>query len=210
MNRLELRERVARVEDIVAQEVRHRAFEGVRAGLRLRADDARGRPELGIVVGGRDLGLGHGFERRIDHDQPEHRVVIVRAVEQMRRSGEALAVDDLSIRSLRVLARRGLRRRRLHARRQQFEGGEAPVQDGQTRDGLLAVGDRHVAALGLEQRSPRAHLERLAQLRRPAASRRGSSPDRPRRSPPARRRGTLRLDADRVAAGDQKALCEEA
>ena len=163
-NLLELGERVAGVEDVVAEEVRHRAAIGVGAGLGLRADDAGGGAELGVVVGGRDLRLGDRLERRVDDDQPEQRIVIVGAVEQVRRPGEALAVDDLAVGPLRILARCRLRRRRLHPRRQQLEGREAPVQDRQARHCLFRERGRHVAALGLQQGSAGAHLDRLAQL----------------------------------------------
>ena len=161
---LKLRERVARVEDVVAQEVGQGAVEHVRARLRLRADHPCGRPELGVVVGGRDLRLGDRLEGRVHDDEAEQGIVVVGPVEQMRRSGEALPVHDLAIRPLGILARRRLRRRRLNARSQQLERGEAAVQDGQARDRLLAERRRDIAALGLQQGSPGAHFDGLAHL----------------------------------------------
>ena len=78
------------------------------AGLRLRADHSgAGDTEFGVVVGGRDLGLGHRFERRIDDDPAEHRVMIVRAVQQVRSAREALPVYQHAVGALRVLSRGG-------------------------------------------------------------------------------------------------------
>ena len=80
-----LRERIARLHLVVAQELERAAVNLVGAGLGLRADHAgAGDAEFGVVIRGRDLRFGHRFQRRVDDDPAEHGVVIVGAVEQVR------------------------------------------------------------------------------------------------------------------------------
>ena len=49
-------------------------------------------PNSASIVGGRHLGLGHGLEGRIDHDPAEHRVVVIRSVQQVGDPRETLAI----------------------------------------------------------------------------------------------------------------------
>ena len=133
---------------VIAQELEPDGMEIVRTGARLRAHHAGVRAELGVVIGRRDFGLGHGFERRIDDDQAEHRVVVVSAVEQVRRAREALAVDDLAKRT-RGSSRGGLARKGRHAGREDFNRREL---DWGSADWSRPFGehDSHVAAFGLQ------------------------------------------------------------
>ncbi len=68
-NLLKLREGIARVERAIAQEFKADRVEIVRARFGLHADDARRRPEFGVVGRRRDLRLRQRFERRIDDHQ---------------------------------------------------------------------------------------------------------------------------------------------
>jgi len=78
-------------------------MELIGAGLGLRADDTgAGDAEFGVVIRRRDFGFGDGFEGRVDDDPAENGIVIVSAIEQVRSTGEALAVYQHAIRSLRV------------------------------------------------------------------------------------------------------------
>ena len=47
--------------------------------------------------------LRHRFQSRVDHDPAEHRVVVIRPIQQVRDSREALAIHQQAIRALRVL-----------------------------------------------------------------------------------------------------------
>ena len=166
-DRPRLREGVAGLRVIVAQKFEKSAMNLIGAGLGLRAHHARaGHAELGIVIRGRDLGLGHRVQRRVDHDPAQHRVVIVGAIQQVRCARKALAVDQHAIRPLRILGRR--RRKtggeRDHARRHQLEVGEAAAQDRQIRNDAVAIGRGHVAALGLEDANFAGDFHGLAHL----------------------------------------------
>ncbi len=90
--------------------------------------------------------------------------MVVGAVQQLRRAREALPVDHFSERTLRVFRRRRLGSRRLHARRQQFKLREAPVDQRQIGDGLFVERDRHVGALGFQQRRLRSDLDHLGNV----------------------------------------------
>ena len=125
--RIGQRKEVPRLELVTLEELERASVKLIRARLRLRADDPGGRTEFRVVIGRRHFGFSDGFECRIDDDETQQRIVIVRAVEQVRRPGEALAVDDLAIRPLWILARRRLGRRRLYTRGQQLESRKAPV-----------------------------------------------------------------------------------
>ena len=79
----------------------------VGAGLCLSAHNSGARnAKFGVVVRCCDLGFGDRFQRRVDHDPSQHRVVIVGAVQQVGGAGETLPVDEHSVRTLRVLRRR--------------------------------------------------------------------------------------------------------
>src|SRR5436309_2899958 len=80
----------------------------VGSGLCLRAYDARGgSAKLRVVICGCDLRFSDRLQGWIDHDPAEHGIVIVRAVQKVRCTGEALTVYQHSIGTLRILGRGG-------------------------------------------------------------------------------------------------------
>ena len=89
-----LRERIARLQAFVLEELEHAAVELLRARLGLHGDDAGGRlAELGVVVLRGDLGLADRLEGGIDDDDAEDRVAVLGAVELIAGAAEVLAVD---------------------------------------------------------------------------------------------------------------------
>ena len=125
-------------------------------GLGLYGHNAGGRlSELRTVVLRRNLGFADRFEIRVDDDDPEDRIAVLRAVELVPGAAEVLAVDlDLG-RSLRVLARRVLPLQLLRTGSQKDELREVAVEDGQLRNLPLRKARGHVGAVRLEQLSLR-------------------------------------------------------
>ena len=89
--------------------------------------------------------------------------MIVGSIEQVRHAGEALAVNEYAVRTLRILRLGGGKayRPQRDTRRHQLEVRESAAQHGQLRDLLLAVGGRDIASFGLEQRGFGADFKRL-------------------------------------------------
>ena len=77
-----LAERIAGFENVVLQELKQRSVKLVRARLRLHLNHrSAGLRELRIVIGRGELEFLHRVDGRIDHDDAQHRVVIVGAVD---------------------------------------------------------------------------------------------------------------------------------
>ena len=162
---LELREGVTRLEPVTLPELERAPVELVGPRLGLHRDHAGdGLPELGVVVLRRDLGLPNRVEVRVDDDDAENRVPILRAVELVAGPAEMLTVHHRLHRALRVLACGMLPLELLRARRQQDELGEIAVDDRQVRQLPPVERGRHVRAVGLEQRQSARHLNRFGNL----------------------------------------------
>ena len=150
---LELRERVARLELVGLIELERAAVQEVGAGLGLDRHDARrGLAELGIVVLRRDFRFADRFERRVDDDDAENRIAVLRAVELIPGAAEVLAVDHRLRRPLRVLAGGMLPLELLRAGRQQDELGEVAIEHRQIGELLGVEPGRDVGAVDLQQR----------------------------------------------------------
>ena len=142
-------------------------MEVVRARLGLHRDDAGRRlPELRIVVLRRDLRFADRLEVRVDDDDPENRVAVLRAIELIAGAAEALAVHHRLRGTLRVLRRGVLPAELLRARREQDELREVPVEHRRFGQLPLVEGRRHVGAVSLEQRRSAGDLDGLGELRR--------------------------------------------
>ena len=159
-----MREGIARLHVIIAQEPEGAAMNRIGARFGLGADHASaGDAKLGVVVGGGDLGFGHRFECWIDDDPTQHGVVIIGAIQQVAGAGEALSIDQHPVRALRILG--GSRSQRggegNDARRHQLKVGEAAAQHRQIRNRSFAVSGCDIAAFGLQDSSFGAHFEGL-------------------------------------------------
>ena len=126
---LELRERVARLQRVVLEELEGAAAQRVGTRPRLHRDDAGdGQAELRVVVLRGDLRLADRLQRRVDDDDAEDRIAVVGAIELVVRAAEVLAVDHRLGRALRVLAGGVLPLQLLRAGREQQELGEVAIE----------------------------------------------------------------------------------
>ena len=104
-----LRERIARLQRFILEELEPAAAERVRPGLGLhRNHTCRRLPELRVVILRRDLRLPDGLEIRVDDDDPEDWVAVLGAVKLVPGAAEMLPVHLRLCGSLRVLGRRVL------------------------------------------------------------------------------------------------------
>src|ERR1700730_4764685 len=88
-----LRERVSSEIGIRALEIKRRAVPIVGARPRLRRQHhANGFPKLRVIILRSNLHLVDRFQVRIDHDDPQNRVLIVRAVQFESAPREVLAL----------------------------------------------------------------------------------------------------------------------
>jgi len=78
---------------------------GSRLGLR-RHDRGDSLAQLRVKILGGDLGFGNSVERRVDDDDAEDRVLIVRSIQHEGDATERLAVDLDLLAGLRIFIRR--------------------------------------------------------------------------------------------------------
>jgi hypothetical protein len=152
---------------VVAQKLEGGPMDLIRAGLGLRAHHARAcHAELSVVIGGRNLGFRDGIERRVDDDPAQDRVVIIRAVEEVRCAGKTLAVHQHPVRSLWILGGGGSQAggKSNHPGGHQLEVGEPAAEDRQVGDHAIAVSGRDVAALRFENPDLRVDFHRLVEI----------------------------------------------
>ena len=147
-----LSERIARRSCIGSSEPETFAVKIIAARLGLNGDNAaQCLAELGVIVLQIDLGFLNRIKVRIDHDNPEDRILVVGAIEFKCGAAEMLAVHENLLAALRIL-RGGVApaHHLLRAGGQELEGREVAVHDRQVFDVFLVELDGDVGAVRLQ------------------------------------------------------------
>src|SRR5712692_3418661 len=131
-------------------EIERRPVQLVGAGLGLGSHDGPyGLSKFGIVILRSNLDFVDRLEVRVDYDDPQDRILVIRAVEFETGSREMLAVRQYLPRSLRVLAGRVPPVLQLGPRRKQLKCSEIPVENRDALNLSVRENGRHVGPVTL-------------------------------------------------------------